>query len=185
MRRRTLIQSMLAVAATLPIPGLRAWAQAITFPGLQEDPLKELAATVLPSSLGRTTTDAVADEFAAWVRDYRAGVEMSPGYGSPRVRYTGPSPAPVYRQQLEQLAGGALSTGDLSERRRRLSSALDEAGIRDIERIPQGEHVISDLMSFYFYSTGAHDQAYQAAIRKDLCRTLDDSGAVPPQLGGG
>lgn len=185
MRRRTLLQSMLALAATLPIPGVRAWAQAVTFPGLQEDPLKELAATVLPSSLGRTATDAVADEFAAWVRDFREGAEMSPGYGSPRVRYTGSSPAPVYRRQLEQLAEDALSEAELGERRRRLESALDEAGVRGISRIPQGEHVVSDLMSFYFYSTGAHDQAYQARIRKDLCRTLGDSGEVPPPLGGG
>ena len=183
MRRRTLIQSMVAVAATLPIPGLRAWAQAVTFPGLQEDPLKDLAATVLPSSLGRSGTDVVAEEFAAWVRDYREGAEMSPGYGAPRVRYTGPSPAPRYRQQLEQLADGPLATTDAAERRRQLSTDLDAHGIRDIARIPQGQHVVADLMSFYFNGTSAHDRAYDAAIRKDLCRTLDNSGEIPPPLG--
>lgn len=185
MRRRTLIQSVLAVVATLPVPGLRAWAQALSFPGVQEDPLKELAATVLPSTLGRSASDTVADEFAAWVRDYREGAEMSPGYGSPRVRYTGPSPAALYRQQLSELSAGALTEDEPRARRGRLAEVLDAAGITDISRIPQGRHVVADLMSFYFHSTGAHDRAYEAAIRKDLCRTLDNSGEVPPPLNRG
>lgn len=93
MRRRTLIQSALGLAAILPIPRVRAWALGAAFPGAQEDTLRTLAATVLPSSLGSAGTDAVAAEFADWVAGYRAGAEMSPGYGSPRVRYKGASPA--------------------------------------------------------------------------------------------
>ena len=185
MRRRTLIQSALAVMATLPIPGLRAWAQAIGFPGTQEDALRELAATVLPSTLGRAGTDEVAAQFTAWVRGYRAGAEMSPGYGSPRVRYKGPSPAGLYQQQLQQLAAGALDSRDFAFRRRRLSAELAAARIEDLSGAPQGEHVVADLMSFYFSSPSAHDQAYRAAIGKNLCRTLESSAQVPRPLGRG
>src|SRR2546430_2099161 len=114
MRRRTLIQSALGLMAALPFPGVRAWAQAVAFPGAREDTLNELAATVLPSSLGRAKTDAIAAQFIQWVRDYRPGAAMSPGYGAPRIRFKGPSPAPAYQTQLAQLASGALATGDMT-----------------------------------------------------------------------
>src|SRR5262245_56371684 len=124
MRRRSLIQSALALATTLPFPGVRAWAQTVAFPGIREDTLNELPATVLPSSLGRAKTDAIAAQFTQWVREYRAGAAMSPGYGAPRLRYKGPSPAPKYQEQLAQLASGALATADMAVRRRQLAEYL-------------------------------------------------------------
>jgi hypothetical protein len=185
MRRRTLIQSALAVAATLPIRGLRVRAQALGFPGAQEDVLRELAATVLPSALGRAGTDRIAADFAAWVRDYRVGAEMSPGYGSPRLRYKGPSPAPLYQRQLEALSANALASPDLAVRRKRLAAEMENDGVRNIPGIPQGEHVVADLMSFWFSSPAAQDQAYRAAIGRDQCRSLATSGTAPRPLEGG
>src|SRR5262249_34825037 len=104
MRRRTLIQSALGLMAALPFRGVQLWAQTAAFPGAREDTLNELAATVLPASLGRAKTDAIATQFIQWVREYRPGAAMSPGYGNPRVRYKGPSPAPEYQSQLAALA---------------------------------------------------------------------------------
>jgi hypothetical protein len=182
MRRRTLIRSTLALAALVPIPRLRAWAAGVAFPGTQEDTLRELAATVLPSSLGRAGTDAVAAQFTAWVAGYRAGAEMSHGYGAPRVRHRGPSPAALYERQLQALAAGALATVDVAERRKRLSEELQRAGIEELSASPRGEHVVADLMSFWFAGTAAHDLAYQAAIGKDRCRTLASSGERPAPL---
>src|SRR5690242_14013517 len=120
MRRRTLIQSALGLVAALPFRNLRVWAQAVAFPGAREDTVNELAATVLPSSLGRAKTDAIAAQFVQWVRDYRPGAAMSPGYGAPHVRYKGPSPAQEYQAQLAQLASGPLATTDMTARRRQL-----------------------------------------------------------------
>jgi hypothetical protein len=182
MRRRTLIQSALGLAAMLPFPRVRTWALGTAFPGTQEDTLRKLAATVLPSSLGRVGTDNVAAEFADWVSGYRVGAEMSPGYGSPRVRYKGASPAPVFQRQLQALAAGALASDDLVRRRRLLAEELLRAGITDLTNAPRGEHVVADLMSFWFASPAAHDLAYQASIGKDRCRTLESSAQVPAPL---
>lgn len=182
MRRRTLIQSALGLAAILPIPRVRAWALGAAFPGAQEDTLRTLAATVLPSSLGRAGTDDVAAEFGDWVAGYRVGAEMSPGYGSPRVRYKGASPAALFQRQLQALAAGALASDDLAVRRKQLAVELEREGINDLTTVPRGEHVVADLMSFWFASPAAHDLAYQAAIGKDRCRTLESSARVPRPL---
>ena len=185
LRRRTLLQSALGIAAGLPIPAVRAWAQTVTFPGDQERTLKELAATVLPASLGRAKTDAVADQFARWVREYRAGEAMSPGYGNPRVRYKGPSPAPKYMTQLAQLAADPLAQPDMSSRRNQIGQAIKTAGIRDLSPVPEGNYIAADLMSFYFFSPEANDLVYNAAIGKDMCRTIKNSSSVPAPLKGG
>ncbi|MDP1859815.1 MAG: hypothetical protein Q8K82_14175 [Gemmatimonadaceae bacterium] len=182
MRRRTLIQSALGLAALVPIPRVRAWALGTAFPGVQEDTLRELAATVLPSSLGRAGTDDVAAEFGDWVAGYRVGAELSHGYGTPRVRYKGASPAALFQRQLQALAAGVLASDDLAVRRQQLAVELERAGINDLTTVLRGEHVVADLMSFWFASPAAHDLAYLAAIGKDRCRTLESSARVPPPL---
>ena len=185
MERRTLIRASLTVAATLPVPGLRAWARTLAFPGGQEDTLAELAAAVLPSSLGRQGTDAAARAFATWIRGYRAGAALSPGYGSPRLRYTGPSPAPLYERQLAALAAGALAAPDPAERRRLIAAELEALAIDDLPGVHRGRHVASDLVAFWCSTPDAHDLAYRAAIGKDLCRGLASSGQQPRPLGEG
>jgi hypothetical protein len=179
MRRRALIQSLIAL---LPLRGVRLWAQAATFPGTREAALKELAATVLPASLGRAGTDAVAQGFIRWVREYRGGAEMQAGYGYPRVRYKPESPAARYLAQIDALAAGALAASDMTARRSQLAAVLAEAKIGNLPQAPDGAHIVSDLMSFYFMSSEANDRAYDAEIGKDKCRGLKTSGPVPPPL---
>src|SRR5262245_959828 len=128
MRRRTLLRAALTVAAWLKVPGARAWAQEVTFPGTRRDTLDEVARAVLPASLGGAALTGATDQFVEWVRDYRAGAAMSPGYGAPRVRFKGPSPAPHYQAQLEELATGPFARASLAERRRLLADAFAEAG---------------------------------------------------------
>src|ERR1700716_2789779 len=111
MNRRTLFQSLFT---WISVQGSRLWAQTVSFPGKQESTLKELAATVLPESLGRAGTDAVALQFVRWVQEYRAGAEMQTGYGSTRVRYQPLSPAPRYIEQLAQLSSGALAQSGMA-----------------------------------------------------------------------
>jgi len=174
-----------SIITAIPLRGVRVWAQRASFPGEREAALKELAAAVLPASLGREKTDAVAVQFIRWVREYRAGAEMQPGYGFTRVRYKGASPAPRYLEQLDQLASGALAERDLTARRNAIAAALRAANVKDLSSIPDGNYVVSDLMSFYFSSPEANDLAYNAAIGKDQCRTLKDSEAEPAPLKGG
>jgi hypothetical protein len=177
MRRRALMQSLIAL---LPLRGVRLWAQTATFPGTREAALKELAATVLPSALGRAGTDAIAQEFIRWVREYRPGAETQPGYGYPRVRYKAESPAARYLAQMDALAADGTRW-----RASQLAAVLEQAGVANLPQAPDGNHIISDLMSFYFMSPEANDQAYQAEIGKDQCRGLKNSGAVPRPRNGG
>jgi hypothetical protein len=175
-RRRTAIQSMLA-AASAPFQLVRAWAQTATFPGKRAGALHDLAALVLPESLGRKATDAIADRFAKWVREYKPGAELEPGYGNPRLRFQASSPAPVYLTQLESLDRLAPAA-----RRSRVEAALEEAKVTELPPVPDGKHVASDLMSFYLFSSAANDLCYRAAIRKYECRGLGGSEKPPPPL---
>jgi hypothetical protein len=167
MRRRTVLQSALGAAGLGSLP---AWAQA-AFPGNRDKELKELAAVVLPASLGRKATDAVADQFVRWVREYKPGAEMGPGYGNTRIRRTADSPAATYMAQLEQLQ--PVMT------RAAIGEAIKKAGVRDLGQVPTGQHIASDLMMFYFQSPEANDMAYEAAVGKDQCRTIADSSQKP------
>ncbi len=179
MQRRTLIQSLFA---WISLRGSRLRAQTTSFPGKHDSTLKELAATVLPESLGRAGTDAVAVQFIRWVREYRAGAEMQTGYGSTRIRYKPASPAASYLQQLDQLSSGALAQSGMAERRQKIAETLRAANIKDLPFVPDGAHIAADLMTFYFQSSEAADLAYQAAIGKDKCRTLRNSESVPGAL---
>ena len=52
-------------------------------------------------------------------------------------------------------------------------AALVEASLENakiLPRIPAGENVTLDLMSFYFFSSEAADACYEADIRSDACR---------------
>jgi hypothetical protein len=179
MRRRTLLQSLFS---WISFQGSRLRAQNTNFPGKHEATLKELAAAVLPESLGRGGTDAVALKFVRWVQEYRAGAEMQTGYGTTRVRYKPVSPAAIYLKQLDELSLGALAPSGLAERRLKIGEALQAANIRDLPMVPAGAHIASDLMGFYFQTTEANDIAYLAAIGKDQCRTLVNCGNVPTAL---
>ncbi|MBC7928788.1 MAG: hypothetical protein H7039_24355 [Bryobacteraceae bacterium] len=184
MRRRTFAQSVLTILSWLPLGGVRVWAQAAMFPGSHDRTLKDLAATVLPESLGRAGTDQVAAQFVRWVREYRPGAELQTGYGFTRVRFQTPSPAGSYLTQLGQLREGALAADRVVERRSRIAESLKAAKVMDLFTIPQGTDVVVDLMSFYFNGSAANDLAYSAAIGREKCRTLEDSGKVPMPLKG-
>jgi hypothetical protein len=176
MTRRILLQWLAAAAGTLPIPALRTWAQTAAFPGSQRAALRDLAALVLPSSLGRDGTDRVAERFELWVREYRPGADMDHGYGFTRIRSKPPSPAPAYLAQLARLPQ-PIARADIEV-------ALDEAKIETLPRLPDGKHIIADLMSFYFNSSEGYDLCYRAAIGRDRCRGLDGSDSPPPPLKG-
>jgi hypothetical protein len=179
MQRRTLIKTILG---WLSVARIRLLAQPTPFPGKQEVALHELAAVVLPESLGRTETDRIARDFIRWVRDYRPGAEMQTGYGFTRVRYKPASPEPRYLEQLDQLASGALAQASLTAKREKLAEALEAAKVRDVGMTPDGTHVASDLMIFYFNSSEANDRAYDANVGRDKCRGLRNSAEQPSRL---
>ena len=181
MRRRTLLQWFGGVAgavAAMPLRTIRVFAQPRDLTPESVATLYEIAATVLPASLGVARVRAIADKFVGWTRGYREGVALSHGYGHPRLQRSGASPVPVYIAQLSALAAEASARGvrwpalDLDTRRRLLDAALTKADVRGLPVRPTGQHVVSDLMAFYFRSSEANDVCYDAIINREVCRPI-------------
>jgi len=139
-----------------------------------EGPLRELAAVVLPASLGRAHTDKIAAEFVVWIRDYKPGAEISSGYGFPRTQVIGPNPSAHYADQLSAL--GSPIARDAVEK------ALADAKVDRIPQRPNGKHVAADLIAFFFSSDEGEDFLYNAAIKRDDCRGLGNSGKRPAKV---
>jgi len=158
----------------LPLARVRAWAQTAAFPGDYGDRLAALATVVLPAELGAARIRSITQAFEKWAREYRAGAEMDHGYGFTRLRTKPMSPAPGYLKQLAALPP-ALTTAAVI-------AAIEEARITDLPRTPDGRHVATDLMAFYFRGSDANDLCYRAAIGRDQCRGLAGSEKAPKEL---
>jgi hypothetical protein len=178
MKRRTLLQWVTAAAAILPFERVRVWAQPRELDADAIARLHEIGPTVLPASLGAARVRGIVDGFVKWARDYREGVPLAHGYGHPRLVRSGPSPVPRYLSQLAALddaaraRGGRWSTLDAEARRSVLDAAFTTAGIRNLPPRPAGQHVVADLMAFYFRSSDANDDCYDAMINREVCRPI-------------
>jgi hypothetical protein len=192
MKRRTLLQWLggaAGAAAAMPLRAIRVFAQPRDLTPESVATLHEVAATVLPTSLGASGVRGVADKFVGWTRGYREGVALSHGYGYPRLQRSGASPVPVYIAQLAALAAEASARGtrwstlDLDTRRQLLDAALAKAKVRGLPPRPTGQHVVSDLMAFYFRSSEANDVCYSAMINREVCRPIAITTRKPAPLG--
>jgi hypothetical protein len=178
MKRRTLLQWAAAVAAVLPFERIRLLAQPRELTPEAIDLLREIAPTVLPSALGARRISAMVDQFVVWTKGYREGVPLAHGYGHPRLVRSGPTPVPAYLAQLAAIesearaAGGRWAALDLERRRSILDAALAKAGVRALPPRPSGQHVVADLMAFYFRSSEANDDCYNALINREECRPI-------------
>jgi len=178
MKRRTLLQWMAGVTAALPFERLRVFAQPRDLTPQAIASLHEIAPTVLPAALGPARTRALVEKFVAWTKGYREGVALAHGYGHPRLVRSGPTPVPVYIAQLRALEDDARSHGgrwrDLSQETHRslVDAAFTKSGIRNLPPSPTGQHVVADLMAFYFRSSEANDDCYNAIINREICRPI-------------
>ncbi len=57
-------------------------------------------------------------------------------------------------------------------RRALLDAAFAKAGVRNLPPRPVGQHVVADLMAFYFRSSEANDDCYKALINREVCRPI-------------
>jgi hypothetical protein len=178
MLRRTLLQWIASCAAVLPFQRVRLLAQPRELTPDAIAMLHEISATVLPASLGAERVRATADRFVQWTRGYREGVALAHGYGHPRLQKTGASPVPGYVSQLAALnaearaKGGRWSSLDVETRRALLDAALTKANVRTLPPRPMGQHIVADLMAFYFRSSEANDVCYSAMIQREVCRPI-------------
>jgi hypothetical protein len=186
-KRRTFLRLAVATAVLSPLQRTRLWAQA-GLPRASIPTLRAVARVVLPKSLGARRIDATADRFVQWVAGHQAGVLTEHGYGRPRIRRTPKSPAPRYAAQLSALDEAARPRGAsfdelaLDAQRALLDGALKEAKVETLPNSPTGQHVVSDLMAFYFQSSEANDECYQADIGRYKCRPLSFTTAKPRPL---
>jgi hypothetical protein len=183
MKRRTLLQILASTIVALPGRiGLRA--QPATLSAPQVARLRMVADVVLPQEIGAAARTRAVDQFLAWLQNYRAGAETDHGYGFPRLRRTAPSPAIKYAEQLNAL-GAAFTDLAPAERSRVVETAIGVAEVKRLPARPDGTHVVTDLMAFYFNSIEANDVCYRAQIGRDTCRGLEGSGNRPAPLDGG
>lgn len=189
MQRRTLLQWIAAAPAALRFNPIRLRAQPAELTPQAVALLREVAPTVLPASIGQVRVRSTVDGFVAWTRGYQEGVALAHGYGHPQLRKTGPSPVPGYVAQLSALdaaaraKGGSFATLDLETRRQLLDAALAKVGVRGLPARPAGQHVVADLMAFYFRSSQANDDCYRALIQREVCRPIQITTRRPAPLG--
>jgi hypothetical protein len=178
MRRRVFVKLAMSTLALPPLGPLGLFAQDSGLPDASLATLLSLAPVVLPASLGRRAVGAVTDRFVVWLREYRAGVIMEHGYGRPEVRRTPASPASKYVEHLAALERAAEAQGQpfsrlpAAAKRGLIEAALRDARIERLPGTPNGQHVVSDLMAFYFQSSEANDLAYRARIGQETCRDI-------------
>jgi hypothetical protein len=183
MQRRTLLQLVLALVTALPAK-VRLFAQsAPSLSAGDEARIRAIGEVVLPAEIGPDGRTKAIDGFLSWLKDYRAGVDTDHGYGFTRLRRTAASPAAKYPAQLAALGADFLGVST-DARRRRIEEAIIAAKVERLPWRPDGGHIASDVMSFYFNSIEANDLAYRAAIGRDTCRGLAGSENRPAPLGG-
>lgn len=189
MKRREALQTLATAAAALPLMRVPLEAQELTSD--QIFLLRDVAATVLPSAIGRTGQDEAVDNFLRWIREYREGVPLSHGYGEPRLVKSGASPASGYRRQMDALQAAATARGGrfgalpLDHRRALLEEAFTAAGVRNLPNRPDGKHIVADLMAHYFRSSAANDLCYNARIGRNTYRAIRVTTVRPQPLTGG
>jgi hypothetical protein len=136
--------------------------------------MRDLAAVVLPESLGRKRTDKIAGDFLKWIAEYQEGVHIASGYGNPRTQTVPPNPSKNYAAQLAEFNGAITKES--------VAAALEKAKIDRIPNRPNGRHVASDLMSYFFNSADGEDLLYDAEIKRDDCRGLSSSMQRPKRF---
>ncbi len=150
--------------------------------------LNEVSAVALPASLGQKRVAAVTVHFQEWIQGYPAGADAGYGYGHPRPRVLGPNPSAHYEQQLRELSAAAGAKGaafnQLSDADKRaiVADALVKAKVTSLPSSPNGQHIVADLLSFFYNSSAGEDFLYNAAIKREDCRGLSSSGRPPARL---
>jgi len=183
--RRTFLASL---AAAVPLTLIVRRAHAAARAHLESDPatFDALADVVLPSALGKAGIRRAAAAFREWGAGYRASAELNHGYGTSRLRSSGPTPLTRWTQQLDALDAAARA----AHRKpfRELSPADRVALVREalagqrLDRMPavgDATHVALALLSHFYDSSAATDLCYQAQIGRSTCRRLADSSRKP------
>jgi gluconate 2-dehydrogenase subunit 3-like protein len=180
----------LAAAVPLAVVVRKAHAAAVAHLESDDATLIALAEVVLPAkALGKAALTKAATEFREWGAGYREGAELVHGYGTSRLRATGPTPLTRWTKQLDDLDAAAKAAHgklfrDVSADQR---TALVRAALQGqrTDRMPSvvdASHVALAMLAHFYESSAAADLCYEARIGKNQCRPLSASTAKPLPL---
>lgn len=186
--RRTFLAS-LAANAPLAMIVRRAHAAAVLHLQASPDTLDALAEVLLPSALGRAGIGAEVAAFRDWSAGYRASAELNHGYGTSRLRSTGPTPLTRWAQQLDGLDREARDKHQrtfrelgATERQAIVRAALAGERLDRTTGVAEANHVAVALLVHFYASPAATNLCYQANIGKLACRPLAMSARKPPSM---
>jgi len=183
--RRTFLSSL---AAALPLTVLVRRAHAAAVIHLESDPatLDALAAAILPSELGRAGIAKAARDFRDWGAKYHESAELVHGYGTSRLRSTGPTPLTRWTTQLDELEAQSRSTHQrrfseltVAQRSDLVRAALQGQRLDRVPAIVDANHVAVALLAHFYDSSAANDLCYGAQIGRQTCRPLSASSRKP------
>jgi hypothetical protein len=183
--RRTFLAS-LAASVPLAVIARRAHAAAVTHLQTDHATLDALGEAVLPSSLGRAGISAEVAAFRDWGAGYHENAELNHGYGTSRLRSTGPTPMTRWSTQLDALDAAARTKHKQSFRETTIAQRQELVRValqgERLDRMPaarDANHVAIALLAHFFDSSAANDLCYEAKIGKATCRPLGASGRKP------
>jgi hypothetical protein len=186
--RRTFLASL---AGVLPLAVVVRRAHAAAVVHLQENPgtLDALAECVLPSALGKTGASREAASFRDWGAGYREGAEINHGYGTSRLRSTGPTPVTKWATQLDGLDAAARAKYQhdfraltIPQRQEVVRAALQGQRLDRMPSVGDASHVAVALLAHFYDSSAAADLCYESMIGKATCRPLSASARRPLPL---
>jgi len=184
--RRTFLASL---AAAVPLAFVARKAHAAAFLHLQTDSatLDALAEVVLPATaLGKAGVVKAATAFRDWGANYHESAELVHGYGTSRLRSTGPTPLTKWSKQLDDLDTAAQSAHKkrfrelpVAQRADLVRAALQGQRLDRIPSITDAGHVSLALLAHFYESPTATDLCYQAQIGPKTCRPLSAASRKP------
>ena len=180
-----------ALAAAAPLPAIVRRAHAAAVIQLESDPatLDALAEAVLPSALGRAGSHRAAAAFRAWGAGYRENAELVHGYGTSRLRATGPTPLTRWSAQLDDLDKRAQANYQrafraltVADRTAIVRAALQGERLDRMPSVASASHVAVALIAHFYESPAAMDVCYGARIGRETCRPLAAQSKQPLPL---
>jgi hypothetical protein len=183
--RRTFLASL---AAAVPLVAItrRAHAAAVTHLQTDSATLDALAEAVLPSSLGRSGARAESAAFRDWGAGYRENAEINHGYGTSRLRTTGPTPMMRWSAQLDALDAAAQRAHQkrfrdlgVAQRQELVRAAVKGERLDRIPGVVDANHVAIAMLAHFYDGSAANDLCYEAKIGKATCRPLAASSRKP------
>lgn len=184
--RRSFLASL---AATVPLAVVARRAHAAAEAHLQSDPatLTALAEVVLPATaLGKAGVTRAVSAFRSWGTGYRESAELNHGYGTSRLRTTGPTPLTRWMKQLDDLEASARTSYrrqfhqlSITERTELVRAALEGQRVERMPAVGDANHVGLALMAHFYESSTATDLCYQAQIGRTTCRPLRETSRKP------